>query len=714
MAHARRWLVYACIGLLLLSGAVWASSTIGNHLSWRDFTETARAGGASYDVRIVRDAYGVPHIYGVSDPDTAFGLAYAHAEDDWETIQTTLLAARGRLAHFTGADAAPTDYVVQLLRIQETVEARYETDLAPETRALVEAYAHGLNLWASENPSRVWGEAMPVTGQDIVAGFVLRTPFMYGLDRDIAELFEPERQRQVSLGSHETAFDLRDAESAPLGSNALAVAPQKSDDGTTRLLINSHQPFEGPVAWYEARLYSGDGWDIAGGTFPGAPLILHGHTPNLGWAHTVNLPDLADVYVLDTDGDQYRFGEDWRTLEHGRARLSVKIWGPLRWTVTRDLWWSEHGPVVRTDHGDYALRYSGMEEIRQVEQWYAMNRARDWPSWRSAMEMNAIASLNAVYADREGHIAYLYNARMPVRAPGHDWRQYLPGNEPDLVWQDYHAFDDLPLYLDPPSGWLFSANQTPFDATSLADNLDPASVPAAFGIEPRTTNRAHRGLDMLRALTTISRDDVLRIKFDKAYAPDSAVGRLVAELLAMDFSDDSRLQDAQTLLAQWDLNTDTSNRAAAIGVLTAVRCIGNRHTDDPWLMPPADALAAAADELMRHHGRLDPEWGEINRMIRGDVDLPLGGGPDTLRAVYGPQNGLGEDGRIRAVAGDTYVMLVEWDAEGGMRSSTIHQYGSATLDADSPHFDDQAPLFVHEQWRDLDFTIRDGGYRPGR
>ncbi len=714
MANILKWAGLAILALVLAVIGVQAFGWVGAQFEWRAFRAAATEDAAGFDVRIVRDEFGVPHIYGETDPDTAFGLAYAHAEDDWETIQTTLLAARGQLARYAGADAAPTDYVVQLLRIGETVETRYRTDLSEEARAVVEAYAAGLNLYAAENKSQVWTSAMPVTGQDVIAGFVLRTPFMYGLDADIAELFEPERQRSVSLGDADTAFQLVDEARLPLGSNALAVAPSRSSDGATRLLINSHQPFEGPVAWYEARLQSGEGWDIAGGTFPGAPLILHGHNRDLGWAHTVNLPDLADVYVLETEGDRYRFGDEWRDLEHGVARLDVRIWGPIRWTVSRDLWWSEHGPVVRTDHGDYALRYSGMEEIRQVEQWYAMNRARNWEEWRSAMEMNAIASLNAVYADREGHIAYLYNARMPVRETGYEWRDYLPGDRPELVWQDFHAFDSLPLYLDPEAGWLLSANQTPFDATDVEDNLDPASVPAEFGIEPRMTNRAYRGLPLLRELDQISREDVLRIKFDKAYAEDSAVGRLIDELLAMDFSGNDRLSDAQALLGAWDRNTDTGNRNAAIGVLTAVRCIGNRHTDDPWLMDPAEALAAAADELILHHGRLDPEWGEINRMIRGDVDLPLGGGPDTLRAIYGAGDGLDEDGRIRAVAGDTYIMLVEWDAGGEMRSSSIHQYGSATMDSSSPHFADQAPLFAREEWREMDFSIREGGYRPGR
>lgn len=704
-------LVFISLAALIVFIAGLASFTLGSGPGMsREEAEAAAEPFAS--ARIVRDEYGVPHISADTDAAAAFGLAYAHAEDDWATIQTTLVAARGELARYQGADAAPTDYVVQLLRIRELVAARFEEDISSDVKVLLEGYAAGLNLYAAQHPKRVWTDVLPVTPEDVVAGFVLRTPFMYGLDNTLTELFAEERQRSISMRSTHSAFQWLDEARLPFGSNAFAIAPEFSADGATRLVINSHQPFEGPVAWYEARVQSGEGWDMAGGTFPGAPLILHGHSPVLGWAHTVNLPDLADVYVLESDGDRYRLDGEWLELEHGTARLNVRLFGSIRWTVERDMWWSRHGPVIRTDHGDYAIRYSGMDEIRQVEQWYRMNRAESWDVWYEAMEMNAISSLNTVYADRTGEIAYVYNAAMPVREEGWTWRDYLPGDRSELIWQAYHPLSAMPLYHNPPSGWLLSANQTPFDATAMADNLSSADFSQTFGIEPRMTNRAHRGLALLRGERSLTSERLEEIKFDKVYAETSAVGRLIREILAMDLSDDPLLVEAQAILARWDMSTDIDSGAAALGVLTAVRTIHNRHHEDPWDMPPAQALREAADELMLHYGRLDPSWGEVNRMIRGDVDLPLGGGPDTLRAIYGAGQALDENGQIRAVAGDTYIMFVEWDATGEMRSRSIHQYGSATLDRMSPHYADQAVLFAEEAWRELDFDLPGAGYSP--
>ncbi|GJL98274.1 MAG: penicillin amidase [Hyphobacterium sp.] len=703
-----KWLSIAggVVGLAVLILAVMAWTPAAPDVNEAAIREQA----AQYSARIIRDGFGVPHIYGNTDGDVAYGLAWAHAEDDWETIETTLIAARGNLARYEGQSAAPTDYIVQLLRVRETVEARYASELTAETRAMVEAYAHGMNAWALEHHDRVRPGALPVTGRDVVAGFVLRTPFMYGLDADLGELFADERQRTISIGSTDTAFQMIDGENPELGSNAIAVAPSRSDDGATRLIINSHQPFTGPVAWYEIGLHSEEGWNAAGGTFPGAPLVLHGHNENLGWAHTVNAPDLADIYVLEVNPEnenQYWLDGEWTEFETGTAALRVRLFGPFSWVFNRELLWSAHGPVVRRPHGTYAIRYSGSDEVRGVEQWYRMNRAENWSEWRTAMEMRAITSLNTVYADREGHIAYLYNARMPVRVDGYDWREYLSGDNSALIWSEYAAFEDLPLLLDPASGFVANSNNTPFRASDPSDDLDPADYPASFGIETEMTNRGQRILPLLIADTSITDSELLGYKFDLNYAPDSPVVRLVSQLVAMDLDDEPLLIEAQGVLSAWDYSTDIANTSAALGVLTAIKCIVNRHDTRPFTCDPVEALRVSAEDLMAHHGRLDPAWGDINRHVRGDVDLPIDGGPDILRAIYCGCDALDEDGRFVGVAGDTYIMAVEWMPDGQLRSRSIHQFGSATLDETSPHYADQADDFVRMELRNFPWTQAD-------
>src|SRR4030095_8728884 len=231
--------------------------------------------GAERDVRVLRDTWGVPHVFGKTDADAAYGLAWAHAEDDFETIQMRLLAARGALASVVGRDGAPNDFVVALLRVRETVDAKYSTDLSPEVRAVCEAYAEGINRYAALHPAEAILSLYPVTGKDVVAGFVQAVPFFFGLEKVLAELMQPTRFRPVSVkGDTGSASD---AVADPTGSNTIAVGPSRSADGFTRLALHSPHPWEGAFSWYEAHVHSEEGWDAVGGVFPGAPLILHRH-----------------------------------------------------------------------------------------------------------------------------------------------------------------------------------------------------------------------------------------------------------------------------------------------------------------------------------------------------------------------------------------------------------------------------------------------------
>ncbi len=666
-----------------------------------------RQQASRYGARIVRDDLGVPHVHGHSDADAAFGLAYAHAEDDWKTIETLILAARGTLARHQGFAAVKSDYLVHLFRIRELVQGRYDKDLDAPTRAMLEGYAAGLNLYALDHPAKVRAGLLPVTAQDVVAGFVLRAPFFYGLQDELAALYAPREAKKVSLRDAAHAFAASTAPLPHFGSNAFAVAPVRATDGATRLVINSHQPYSGPVAWYEAQVTSDAGWNAAGGIFPGSPVVLHGFNANLGWAHTVNKPDLVDIYALKInpqDPGEYWFDGAWRRFETTPAHLRIKLWGPFSLRVTRPVQWAVQGPVLRTPRGVFALRFSGLFEIRAVAQWYRMNKAQDFAQWRAAMAMNAIPSLNVVYGDREGNIGYFYNARMPRRGGGFNWRGILPGDDPRALWQGFEPLSSLPMVVNPASGFVFNANNTPFRASAPADNADPAAYSLRYGIEHFMTNRGRRLLALLNTRTPLGYADVKRIKFDLAYAPDSEEARLMREIAELDTANDPLLAQAQKLLGTWDLRTNRDNRAAALGVLVALKCIGLNADGDAWLMPPREALQRTAQDLMDHYGRLDVPWGRINRFRRGQVDLPIDGGPDVLRAVYGAGHDLEADGTLTAVAGDTWIAIASWDANGVLHARTRHQFGSATLDRKSPHYDDQARPFVAMQLRDFPFT----------
>ena len=678
------------------------------------------AAAGRYDVRILRDRFGVPHVYGQTDPDVAYGLAFAHCEDDFATIQRVLLASRGQLASVDGRYAVPVDFLFHWFGVAEAVASGYESELSPEARALAEAYADGVNHYAALHPEAALPFAIPASGRDVVAGFTFRTPFFYGLERALRPLFDerhPPDDPQALLRAARS--EAQPSVVIGTGSNAIAVAPSRSADRTTRLLVNSHQPYTGPVAWYEVRLHSEAGWDMTGGVFPGSPVVLHGTNRNLGWASTVNTPDLVDVYRLEidpADPDRYRLDGEWRRLEKSEVELRVRLFGRLSWTLRRERLRSAHGPVIRQPHGTYALRFAGLGELRHLEQYRRMNRATSLAEWQEAMRMQAIPSVNFVYADRAGNVAYFYNAVFPKRVPGLDWGRVLPGDRSDLIWSERLPFDAVPKVVNPRSGFVVSANHTPFRSTAADDAPDPARFAPELGIESRITNRALRALELFGGDASITREEFRAYKFDKRYAEGSEAQRIVAEVLAADFGAEAELRAGQDLLRSWRASAEADDPAAALAILSATPVVVAKLQGQ---QPPSvlGSYRAAVRTLLRHHGRLDVPWGAVNRFRRGSFDLPASGGPDVLRAIEDFE--LEPDGTYSARSGDSLVMFVEWDRAGRQTVETIHQFGSATLDERSRHYADQVPLFLSEQTKTVfmdEAALRphvERDYRPG-
>lgn len=665
-------------------------------------------------VRIVRDTWGVPHVFGKSDADAAFGLAYAHAEDDFPLIQGVLAAATGRLSLLVlSKEALANDYYVSLVRVREQVAEQYDT-LGADYRAVLEGYARGINLYASRHPEEADGRLYPMSGRDVAAGFAHKVPLMFDINKVLGAIVDgpPKHagQRLLSQRDEETRAD-----SAFPGSNAHAVSAKRSADGVARLNVNSHQPWEGPVAWYEANVTSEEGWNMTGGLFPGAPMILHGHNDHLGWAHTVNSPDLVDVYELELDPNHpgtYQLDGKAEPLEEKQAPISIDT-GFFVITVHKAAYWSVHGPVMKTDNGAWAIRYAGIGRALQAgEQWYRMNKARDFGEWKQAMRMQGIPMFNTVYADRE-HVFYVYNALLPVRPAGRDWQAVLPGNERALVWKDYLPFDGLPQVEDPPSGFVQTCNSTPWKTTTGEGNPRAEAFDANLGIETNMTNRALRSLALLGGDALITRDQFFQFKWDRSYAADSEIMRQVVLPMREVASADANEREALGVLNAWNSVTDESSIGATLAILTW-RGVNPDHAGGT--ATPTDVVNAFRDAvrwLVLNFNSVRVPWGDVQRLQRGSVDLALGGGPDVLNGI----NARTVDNRLVGRQGDSLVVIAEFRAD-GVYSSSIHQYGASSRPG-SPHYADQAPLFVKRTlkptWRTEEALAGhvERGYRPG-
>ena len=729
------WLKGSAIALAGVAGLVVAGLA-----AWEPFFAHAAASPAArvYEAEIIRDDYGVPHIYGASDVDVAFGVAVAHAQDDFFTLQDVVAMSRGRYGAIAGEDGAKVDFVYHLIDARGTAAREYPK-LPPETRALLEAYAAGLNDYAAKHPGEVkLAELFPVDGEDIAAGFALRQPFFFGLDGVIGPLVagEPLRhehgpdipgfpRKKVGDGSavasaipqpyRPLALPMGE-EAQHLGSNAFAVRPDKTG-GPTTLISNSHQPLRGGVAWYELVVESGEGWHFAGANFPGSPFPFLGHNEHLGWTNTVNRPDMVDVYQLELDesGKRYMLDGEWRDLEVREVILPVKV-GPLVVPVPRSVHRSAHGPVIINDNGAFAIRYGGIGQIAQLDAYYRLNKARDLGEWQGQIARMAIPSTNFIYADKAGNIAYVYNAAIPNRPEPEEitanWREVLPGNRSDLIWQGSVPYDRLPKIINPSSGWLYNANNEPWTAAGAADDLTPSDFSPVLGIEEKQTNRSRRAYRLLSQANLLDRDNLQRIKYDTGYEREGYVAELWEALENLSVPPrkmdgqpvNAKLQEARDLLLTWDFSADGEHPADALALLMIRDFMSAEYGNRP-APEVAEKLAAAADHLMQHFGRLDPPMGDVLRLRQGDVDLPLDGGSDTLRASTTWK--VDPDGRLHLVHGDSFIMWVDWNKGEPVRSQSIQPFGAATTRPASRHYTDQMQLFVDHRLKPVHFWRSD-------
>ncbi len=640
-----------------------------------------------FSAKIERDEWGVPHIYGKRDADVSFGLAYAHAQDDFTTIFDILLATRGELASVYGKGAAVNDYYVHLMDLWNTIDTNYESDVADDVKLLCDGYAAGLNLFLEDYPKQGKKNIYPVFGKDLIAGFSHRMPLMFGLDGVMKKLSKETRPQLIGLNGD----DENDESFKMVASNVFAIAPHRSSDGYTRLWINSHQPWDGPVAWYEAHFISEEGWDFYGGLFPGSPVPLLGHNPYLGWGHTVNSPDLIDVYELKinpNNKDQYWFEGEWMEMKVRKVPIKVKLFGPFYWTFKRMVKESIHGPVMEFDHGTYAIRISSLKNLKFVEEWYRMGKAQNYAEFREAMEIHALPMFNTGYADKDGNIFYVYNAKIPKREDGYNWHELLAGDENANIWTSYVPFDSLPQVLNPPDGFLQNCNSNPYLATGNMEDVSKP-LPEWTGIETYQTNRALRALETFGADSSISRDDFFKYKYDTQYSSNSVIAKVRDRYIKeMVNEKDPKLISALTLIKEWDLSADSSNTAAALAMIV----LPNTFNEDDLNYEIEDItrkLVETIDYLETTFGRIDVPLGMVLRLVRGKTNLPLSGGPGLLRAIYFKK----KDDMYVGRAGDCYFQAVEWGSNGELNAWSIHQFGSATSIESSIHYDDQAKLF---------------------
>jgi acyl-homoserine-lactone acylase len=649
-------------------------------------------------ITIVRDQWGVPHIFAPTDEEVAYGFAWATAEDDFRTIQEQILPIRNLAGLVLGKSGAVMDVAVHLINGKEIVAERYERDLSPKFRAVLDGYAAGLNAYAAAHRKEVLHKKLfPIRPQEIIETYILGMSLLSGIDRDLGAILE----ERLPVPTTEEGR----------GSNAFAISRDKTTEDKTYLAINAHQPLEGINSWYEAHLCSEEGWNMLGATFPGGVSIFLGSNPHLGWGHTVNHADLADTYQLQMhpeNEDQYRFDGKWLSLKPYPIKARIKLLGLITVGAKQQFYQSKYGVTFKTKQGVFALRFPANRDIRAAEQWYRMNKATDWASFRAALDMQAIISTNIVYADRDDHIYYVSNGRFPKRDPQYDWRGVLPGDTSATLWEDeYYPLDSLAQVLDPASGYVYNCNHSPFLSSAPADNPSPNKVPKTMGYRPPEvlTNRGARFDELIRQYDKVNYEDFKTIKYDVAYTnPLIAFPKLepIFSLSAEKYPD---LRVSIELLQNWDRAATLDSRAASTFILALNYLLrhpelkgenslrSGTELDEAKLV---EALRYTEAHLQEHFGASQVPLAQLQRHSRGEVSLPMPGAPDVLAAIYSRPK---KNGTIRPYVGDSYIQLARF-SDDGVELETINAFGSSAK-AGSEHYTDQMSLFSQQQLKTM-------------
>ncbi len=633
-------------------------------------------------ITIARDNYGIPHIFAPTDPEVAYGLAYAHSEDDFKTIQTLILTGKGKLGTYLGKKGAPVDFVFGLLNTRKVVDQQIKS-MDPKFLQLVQGYLMGLEAYGKAHPSEVLNKHIfPIAIEDYIATTMFSVAIFCGVDKTLPKILDASIPSLPGFTGE--------------GSNAFAIKSSKSATGEPMLVINAHQPIEGATAFYEAHVQSEEGWNILGGLFPGGPLIFHGVTPNLAWAHTVNFQDKIDVYQLQTDKEhpgQYKVDGEWLTLAKRKIKLHIK---GIPIPVSKMAYESIYGPTVKSPKGEYfSIRLPSLMDAGALQQWYAMNRSTNFTEFKAALNQNHLPMFNIMYADKEDNIFYISNGKMPYRNAKYNWASTLPGNTRETLWEKFKPIDALPQHLNPASGYLFNTNHSPFMATAVNENLNPANYDKYDGYETYHNNRSQRAKELIDTYDKIGWEDLKRIKFDRQlpakilypYGYDASV------LFTLDPAKYPAIATIIKGLKEWNHVTNVESIGALYYNIVYYGASKIRHSGSKEPFTEAEAVEIvqyAQDFLMKHYGRLDVTLGEFQRLKRGDQDWPQAGMPDVLAAVMSEP--MGESQR-KMNSGDAYIGFVKFPKGGGLPLiETVNTFG-ASSHPESKHFADQRELY---------------------
>ena len=679
----------------------------------QESNERTRWGQEAAHVRIVRDDWGIAHVYGDTDADAVFGMIYAQCEDDYNRVETNYLNAMGRLAETEGEDKIYQDLRMKLFVDPEALQKEYGE--SPDwLQKLMVAFADGVNFYLAKHPAvkpRVIRHFEPWMALSFTEGSI-------GGDFERIDL----KQLAAFYGGRKDVSALPQQEQGePGGSNGIAIAPSNTIQHHSLLLINPHTTF---FFRSELQMVSGEGLDAYGAVTWGQFFIYQGFNSRVGWMHTSSGVDAVDEYletVESKDGHYvYKFGDQERPVVE--KPITVPYWtahgvAEKKFTV----YYTQHGPVIREQDGKWVAIKLMQEPVKALTQSFLRTKAKNYQEYLKTEELEANSSNNTVYADADGHIAYFHGNYIPRRDTHFDFTKPVDGSDPATDWQGLLTVEETPHLLDPKSGYVFNVNDSPWNGageSSLRRQDYPAYV--------ETGKESARGLHAMRLLQgkkDFTLDGLVAAAYD-SYLPwfiKPLSGLIRAWIdLPQDSPMKSSLAGQIAELQRWDLRWGLDSVATSLAMFWAREIAWSGqpagHEDFGAPVVPPDgglqALTKASDNLTADFGTWRTPWGQINRYQRltGDIvqhfddskpSTPVGFTSSTFGslAAFGAKAYPGTK-KWYGFKGNSFVAVVEFGDKVKARAVTA---GGESGHPQSRHFSDQVDRYTTGNLRDVYF-----------
>jgi len=680
--------------------------------------ETARWEKEAKNVNIIRDDWGIAHVYGKTDADAVFGMIYAQAEDDFNRVETNYLNAMGRLAEAEGESKIYQDLRMKMFIDPAELKKQYAASPA-WLQALMNAWADGLNYFLAKHTDvrpRVIKRFEPWMALSFTEGSI-------GGDIEKINL----NQLQAFYGKApvgDAALEEDDEYAEPRGSNGMAVAASNTVAHHALLLINPHTSF---FFRSELQMVSDEGLNAYGAVTWGQFFIYQGFNDRTGWMHTSSGVDAVDEYLetVTQKGNAffYKYGNEEKPFTAGQITVKYKTDRGMEeklFTVFR----THHGPVVRELNGKWVTIRLMQEPIKALEQSYTRTKQKDYKSYRETMELKANSSNNTIFADADGDIAYFHGNFIPRRDTAFDWTKPVDGTTPATEWKGLLTVDETPHLLNPKSGWLYNTNNWPWSA---AGESSPKREDYPKYVE--NGGESARGLHAIRVLENkkdFTLDSLIAAAFDTYLTWFEKP--MPALIKAWDQTADSNPLKAKTaeqiaLLRKWDLRWAADSVPTSLAVFWGEdirrrasgggrRGGGGGSVEDAPAQQLLESLVAASDKLTADFGSWKTPWGDVNRFQRltGDIVQPFNDAGPSIpvpfpSATFGSLASFGARAypgtkKWYGTSGNSFVAVVEFGDKVRAKAVTA---GGESGHPSSKHFNDEATRYATGALRDVYF-----------